>query len=341
MAEIDLLEFQDDLRKNRLSRVLKSREFLSHYLIISTQIPTLINPSFSILDVFAPFVIATQFHSIKQDIKRAALFDEQELIKVIRNSENYQTCLSEYQTYISEIAKLIRCLGFTTVKETLIYLELLLNHGFFSKNMHHQYKNFKYQNDYVVELCGARVLSGESVCRHMTAFFCDILKELEHTSCLLSVKTTSNPLDIVNKRDIKWDHCVLGVTEKGEKMLFDPTNGAFMGTPDSLEITKKTKRTIAQMVGTRDHFTIINNNQAFLNEAHQASLPIITKSPLMTISQEELEYLSTRINQVFEGNMWNQMSFYQFQERRKQEIIKLQKRLFPYSDDPIKEWTIN
>lgn len=339
MSEINVIEYQDELKRNRLKKYIQTKDFLIHSFIIGAQIPCIISSSDTI--PLASFIIATQVQAIKQGLKQVELQDEQQIIDLLRNSSDYKDCQEQYQIYTSEVAKLIKNIGFKSVKEVLIYLQMLLESGYFAPNMKHQYQKFKNENELLIELIGARVLSGTSVCRHMASFFSDVLNELDYQACNMSVITTSGkPIKVANKPRITWNHSIVAVASYGEKILYDPTSRTFISKPTDLDLSKA-KREIGQKILQEEtDYVIINNNQLFLNPNRIAEAIMIQQSSLKSITYEEFEYLANEVSKVHKGNMHNQMYFYQTQEKRRQEIVRLQKRLCPYSDKTITEWKI-
>lgn len=280
---------------------------------------------------------------LKRYWKKEAIPETDKIIELLRSTKTYEECKKEYKTYITEVAKLIKNLNFPSSKDAIVYLQLLLETGHFSKYMNHKYKLFSEEKDYVLELCGAKVLSGTSVCRHQASFFTDVLNELGYTAATISVVATSHdPIKVAkNFTKIHWNHAVTGVSENGEMYLFDPTCGKFAAKPTDISIKEIEAIIVSQIVQEgNSKYLIINPRSQIINFNRDQQLRTINTSKMMTISNGEYEFLKNKAELIYRGNAHTQFHFFQEQEERRAKIEKLYQELCPYGDKPIKKWLV-
>ena len=343
MEEIDILKYQQDLKRTRVKRILKDKKTIIS-LAISLANISLLSSDIKSVQAFSIFLIWLESRSLRQKWYKEAAPEDDMIINLLRTTKTYEECKKEYQEYIKEIAKLIKKINFPSSKDAILYLQLLLETGHFSKYMNHKYKMFSEEKDYLIELCGAKVTTGTTVCRHQASFFTDVLNELGYTAATISVVETSSkdPVAVAKKySQIKWNHAVTSVSENGRMYLFDPTRGKFAAMPSNINKKELEAILVSQIVGEPEpRYFIMNPRSKIINYNREKQLTTINASKMMTISSGEYEFLKNKAELVYKGNSHNQFKFFQEQEKRREKIAQLYQELCPYGDKPIKKWIV-
>lgn len=344
MAEIDVLKIEQQLRRTRLKRVLSKKEGIISLSIAAASIPTFIITNNNALQALSAFIIGFKIQEIKRLWNKEKAPDDDKVIEFLRTTKTYEECQKEYQTYITEVANLIRKLNFPSSKDAILYLQLLLETGHFSKYMNHKYKMYSEEKEYLIELCGAKVTTGTTVCRHQASFFTDVLNEIGYTAATISVVETSSkdPVAVAKKySQIKWNHAVTSVSENGRMYLFDPTRGKFAAMPSNINKKELEAILVGQIVGEPEpRYFIMNPHSKIINYNREKQLTTINASKMMTISSGEYEFLKNKAELVYKGNSHNQFKFFQEQEKRREKIAQLYQELCPYGDKSIKKWIV-
>lgn len=344
MQEINMLKYQEQLKKGRLSRVLKENGKARVALAAACAgMPGLIMTNNEFLHAFLVILTISELRYITTEVKKQIIPEQELIANQLRNSSTYHECVREYNQYIKEVAKLIRNLGFKSSKDVVTYLQLLLDTGHFSKYMNHRYKKFNYENEYITELCGARVMTGKSVCRHMSTFFADVLNQLGYTAANIQVNTTEkDPIKVATNEHRIPNHAIVGVMDQGEKFMYDPTSGLFTTPPKGISFEEPESVLISEYVAPKDNkrYVIIDPKSKILNPQREKQLSILNTARSMTITPGEAEYLRNKAEIIYRGNAHNQYEFFTSQEERRAKIAELYSDLCPHSDSKIKKWTI-
>lgn len=337
-----MLALEKNLKKPFLQRILHNKEAISAGCVAVANIIPICLLDNEIIQLLSSLVIGLEINEIIKCWLREKRPESEQIVEVLKKSQTYIDCKSEYNYYIEAVAKLIKKIGLTSSKESIMYLQFLLENGFFSKNMKHRYYDFKEEKDYLVDLFGAKVLTGTSVCRHMSSFERDVMNELGYTSANASVTTTTkNPIELIQKGEVKWDHSVTAITENGLMYLFDPTCGLFSALPKDIPYEESSCPKISQFVTSGiTKYILIDPNSVILNPENEKELQKIFASRQAKINTIEYEYLIKKADLIYHGNMYNQFSFHQEQEERRAKIEHLYQELCPYSDSPIKKWVV-
>lgn len=339
-----MLKYQEELKKGRLYRVLKENGKARVALAAAcAQIPGLFIPNQEFLHAFLVILTLTELKYVNREIKKAGKPEEQLIANKLRNTSTYHECVKEYNQYIKEVARLIKHLGFKSSKDVVAYLQLLLETGHFSKYMNHRYKKFNHENEYITELCGARVLTGKSVCRHMSTFFADVLNQLGYTAANIQVNTAEkDPIRIAIDEHRIPNHAIVGVMDQGQKFMFDPTSGLYTTPAKGISYEEPESALVSEYVSNQGpkRYVIIDPKSKILNPQREKQLKILNSAKEMTITTGEAEYLKNKAVLIYRGNAHNQFQFFTSQEERRAKIAELYSDLCPHSDSKIKEWTI-
>lgn len=341
MAEFDMLEYQKELKSSRLKRLLKNKKALIALGVMGANIPGVFINEFDYLQALSAFVIGFEIELLKREYQKLSYSEESMLILRLKETETFKLCCEEYDKYITSVASLIRDLKFPSSKDTLAYLQLLLSSGHFSKYHRHQYKLYPYEKVELLEICGARVLTGKSVCRHQSSFLVDVLNKLGYTAANMSViATASDPIRLAKQKYKKWNHAVVSVSENNQMYLFDPTCGHFCARPTDISFEEIESVLVGQFVIPEKKFLVMNPHSNQINTNHELEFQKIITSKPMVITSGEVEYLNNKAELVYRGNMHNQYQFFMEQESQREEIEKMYQELCPYSDKPIKKWLV-
>lgn len=343
MAELDVLELQKSLKKERLVRMLKDKRVLTLLGACGIQLIPIFLINDNVTRSLSAFAIGAEITIIRHCYRSEGIKDEAVIIEKLRETEIYKECKEEYNAYIKEVASLIRDTGIKSSKEAVQYLQFLMEEGFFAPNKKHQYKKYAYCKEYLAELCGAKVLSGTSVCRHMSSFFVDVLSELNYTAANLSVITTNNdPVKLVKRGIPKWTHAVTAISEEGKMYLFDPTCGMFSSLPKDISFEEIESIFVSQAVTEEEKkYYIMNPDSFVINYGRATELTQVLHSKPSQITKEELEYIRNKVSRIFRGNITNQFAFYFKNEAQRRDITQKVKELSPYSDKRIESWKVS
>ena len=253
---------------------------------------------------------------------------------MLRTTTVYYELLNEYQNFILDVASLVKNTDLSTPKEIVLYLYNLIECGFLSQNNNHQYKKFSYEREKLLELCGARVATGTSVCRHSSTFIVDVMNQLGYTAANVSCRSVDESL--IDKRKIIFNHCVLAVSENNSKFLFDTTSGDFIAKSRNLDWKDLESFEVMEYVlPILKQYLIINPNMASINFGRKEQCQKIMDSSLCSMSPQEVFELIIKIDELCERQNSNHKLFYQEHKRQLDNISNLYQELQPYSDEKI------
>ena len=341
MQYIDIIKYEESLRKSRLKRLLKNKKALISLSVANANIPPALLIENDAIQALCLFTIGFNISLLRGYWKDLSLPEEVKISEILRTTPTYKECVSEYNKYIEEVAKLIKRLGFESSKDTIAYLQLLLETGHFSKYMRHTYKIHNYEKELLPELCGAKVLSGTCVCRHMSSFFSDVLNILGYTAASISsITTEKDPVKTAQKKSIRWNHAVVGISENNNSYLFDPTCGKYVSLPTNISFKEIESILVRQYQDAKSKYLIINPGSKILNPTREKELSILNTSKPIRISNEEAKFYHDKAELVYRGNSHNQYNFFVSQEERRKKIEELYRQIAPYGDKPIKKWLV-
>lgn len=342
MEQIDVQDFEKELKKTRIKRMLKNKRVIYSVAISIAQLSSIILNDISFFKVFGGVVIGFEFSLLKRYWKREKIEEETQTTSMLRTTTTYNEILNEYKNYIKDIATLIKSTDLNSSKESVVYLHALMELGYFSKLMNHQYKTYNYEEEYLEELLGAKVTTGTSVCRHMSSFMADVMNELGYTAANITCTINSkDPIKRLKKGNIQLDHAVLAVEEKGEKFLFDATNGDFITAPVDLDSTKIETTLISEyVIPNEKRYLIICPKINMLNFGREQQCEKISEARLCTMTISEVIKIREKIIRTLQNNMSDQFCFHLTHEGQRSKIESLYKELLPYSDDEIKSYIV-
>lgn len=342
MEQIDVIQYEKDLKKQRLKRLMHNKQALSAAFIGVAQIPSIILNDMTFFKVFGGAIIGIEFSLLRRYWKRESIVEATQTVEMLRTTTTYKELMDEYQKYITDVAKLVKTACLTTAKENAVYLHALMELGYFSKQMNHKYKLFEYEKDYLEEALGAKIVTGTSVCRHMSSFMADVMNEIGYTAANVSCTTNDDdPVKRIQKGNVELDHSVLAVADQGTKFLFDATNGCFAATPIDFDFTEIESIHVSQFVlPTQKKYLIVCPHMSTLNFNREKQCEIIKTTKLCKMTHHEVNYLRQKIEKVLNGNMHNQFGFYITHEQQRRRIETLYQELLPYSDEEIKNHVV-
>lgn len=147
-------------------------------------------------------------------------------LELLSRTYEFQELKRNYDIYVAKIGNFFKELGINdTLDIAMLYMEMLYS-GFLSVPGHFNYHLFKNDFDMCSSLMGARVASGEAVCRHIASNLIDIYKYLGFPATYLTVKGTDNSVrSAVADRVLPFrtNHAVVLVGDKYGKYVVDPT----------------------------------------------------------------------------------------------------------------------
>ncbi len=341
MDKINVLLLQDEIKKTRFKILLKDPYFVLALSAILVNIPSVLITNISIIRFIASFTIAFETMVIKDQIRNLKNIEQQALKTSLQGTTTYKECKEEYKRYIEEVAKLIKKAGLASSKEIIVYIEMLMTSGYFSENHEHIYHNYQYEYIDMVEVAGARVLTGKSVCRHQSTFIVDVLNSLGyHASNMSVIATPYNPVKLAKTKHKRWNHSVLGIADQGEMYLFDPTSKTFCAKPTNIDFSEIESILVSEYISPKQNYLVMNPHLSDLNNGHERNFYQILSLRQAQITQEESDEVRRKITEVVKDNEQIEEQFYQEQEELRKKVASLYKELIPHQDTPIKKWTV-
>ena len=163
MEEIDLLKYQKKLQKEKLIKMIREDKKVKNHLIaagLETTGAIVANTDYmqAFLLILAITDLRHTLRYINSKTKRTTPEEIEALTTLIRHSSTYKECIREYNTFIKETAKFIRSIGFSSSKDVVAYLQVLLDNGYFSEHMKHTYQRHQYgsqENHGCPDRCGS------------------------------------------------------------------------------------------------------------------------------------------------------------------------------------------
>lgn len=153
-----------------------------------------------------------------------------ELANVIINSDMYKSLEEYYYTYLLKLATFFKEEGITDALGISLFFQELLDSGNLSYNRKHSYNYYMTKKDYIKyklkyenELLGSYVITGSSVCRHMTYLLVDLENYLEKEVYNANVFTENKSL-VKNLKNINTNHSVAIIVDKDLLFAYCPTN---------------------------------------------------------------------------------------------------------------------
>lgn len=339
--KLDILELIETLKKNKPSRFFKNEHNIMKLVMIaayeSTAFLTNNVPYTVIVNLIIPLIVRELYKSWKKlDDVQGIIVDE------IRKTSDYKKCVDLYNEYIKRLADFISKFNFTNIKEITFYFDMLLTNGFLSSNFRNIYKNYDNDNNYIVEILGARTLGGASVCRHMSALAADCLNELGEKAEILTVANTDNITNLNSTKDLEnlsWSHGVVGIADKTSKFLYDPTTSRLCGKSNKSNPALEEFITKISFVNP-DSYLVISPKQYSFSKSHN-SLYELSKLPLETLNENEIFALREKIINIFAINENLACQFAIENLNLIKEISGLESNICPHSDSPILKWQLN
>lgn len=167
-------------------------------------------------------------NSVIKSYIETAKFVRRYRMELISKTKEYKECKNLYDNYIKTIAMFMRSIGVDDSLDVgMLYMEMLYG-GFLSAPGTFKYHKYAIDNDYCSPVMGARITSGQAVCRHIASSLVDLYRELGFTAAYVSVKGIKNDIRSVIREKIlpfKSDHAVVMVGDNYGKYIIDPTWG--------------------------------------------------------------------------------------------------------------------
>lgn len=152
-----------------------------------------------------------------------------ETIEEIISSDSYAECLDLYNKYVLDLANLFIDLDVTNPLEVTMLYNACLHNGLLSKNRKYRYKKFANDPDYIPNLWGSRVATGNGICRHSTALVTDLINKTGGVATNLVVKYTEELIylkypELFGHNLKRCNHMVTGIIDGNKKFVYDATN---------------------------------------------------------------------------------------------------------------------
>lgn len=168
---------------------------------------------------------------MKTNIKTYEQFNKQQnnitYEEYIKQTKEYQTLNKLYTTHLNKLSTIIEMLNINNTYDlSLLYSYFLIPNGILSTTNTFKYYNSPTKAYEFIEIIGPKVLTGTGVCRHI----------VKHLSDLSRTCNLDNYILIADTFNSKIKHALLGIVDKEQKFLFDPTNKV-IGTINNEQIS--------------------------------------------------------------------------------------------------------
>ena len=255
----------------------------------------------------------------------------------------YMRMCENYFTFVHNVAIFLKRFGIKDTNELLCLSELLLQKGYFSYNYSHEYHKYKIDTGEMAGTTGAHVITGKCVCRHMAAFFADLIHQLGIKSCTLTVRVKHDDEVkefLKSRKNQDFNHSVVGVIDGDSKFMFDPTNNVFAGKAD-VKFKGYDENQVGQTeIKGKNSYIFTSAESIWSNKLYLEEYKKYIKLPMGEVDFERVE--ETR-KKMLEFYLKNEDAFYDFYVEMYsllQDIYHDIIQLSPKSDDEIKEWIL-
>ncbi len=341
MAELDLIRFEEEQKKNHLKKLINDKEFKYECVIAACNITGAVVFENILSKAWFTFLQIMRLPKFKVINKRVLSEEEKELENTARDSITYQELKSAYEEYINNIVNLIKIFKLENSKETMLFLQILMENGLLSESLKHEYYKYEHYKELTPELLGAKIVTGKSVCRHMSTLFVNVLNNLGYPSANMHCHLEKgNPIERLKKGNVELDHSIVATYDKGEKYLFDPTHILFATTPSGIDMSTEESTYVAEYVDkenkdNENRYLIINpyTREDELNSKDTCSL--LNNARIARITNGEFEYLLAKMVRLQSTNDKIIIDFTMRNHNLAVKIANLTRELMPSSDKPI------
>lgn len=347
MREIDLIKVQNGDSRQHLKNFLIEQRGIYNLLLtgVGTAVASIGNVSSLLIGgSILSGSIAALYKKWKNPIPEDSLIDY-----YLSKSQLYKELQEEYKYYIGEIASFIRKLDLKSSEEVIMYLQALMENGLLSVNFRHEYKKFKYDNEYLTHITGARVLTGKCVCRHMASFFADVLSEVGYKSCVVVLNNYTDvpsPEDL-DDRDMLYTHAAVAVIKDGCKYIYCPTGAFFYDKFDDYTC-KENGDYLAHRIVKRnqkpgesnERYFLLSYDQCLYNFYRLDLATHIVYIPSCSLDPYDIEKKYKLVKSAFFHTMPMAYNLRQSLSKEMESISSKSLILSPCSDKPITSWKI-
>ncbi len=237
--DIDLVEFEKKYTEYIIIDIIKKEnlKFFSFFIDYIEKIYInlsicLITPVFKLLQ--SDVLNSEKYKNIWDEVQDRVYAGVRHLIC---DSDMYKKLEEDYYNYLNKLVSFFIKQKITDSIDVAIFYQLLLSNGFLSYN-----KKFKYDNDLTKEyaiknnkyeleyLLGARISTGEAVCRHQTSLYIDIQNNIGNFTWELNVLPIykKDLYNFLKLNSVETNH-LIAITQN-EKYIFsyDATNNLFL-----------------------------------------------------------------------------------------------------------------
>lgn len=341
MVEIDMLAKKQELliqnRKkfitnpNTISSIL-STIFVSGISIFSNHLP---------LDIVAITIAAFNVKNIYEASE--SINPKEDLINIIRETNEYKKCMRLYDEYITHIASFIKQFDLKESLNTTILLDLLLKSGYITYNDNPVFKSYSNEITIVPELTGARVVSGYSVCRHQSCFTKDVLNELGFQTAVLNVMKSkeSNIIKIITSPSLSLNHAVVVIGDEDGKYIYDPTISIFAQTAKKYYSNKIYSQLLAEAVVNEPFFYYIGDKLETFNRNNNYNYDELLKKDYKELEADDIEQRREVLRFILRNYQELLINFKEKNKKIMKEITELEQQIVPHSDEEIKEYILH
>lgn len=257
------------------------------------------------------------------------------IIEILETTDTYKELKYEYDILLNDIAKYLKSKNIKSSKQVVLYLQKMLNSGGLSFTGSHNYYEFKYNYDEILELYGSSVMTGFSVCRHGASFITDVINKYGYSSYTVPVNLfDKNKIPIWLGKIIGAGHLISAIVDENGKYAYDITSTSFVSS--SLMYDDKI------LYDLNKHYYlnyICENTQEWYNyfRSNYKENKVLS---FEQINEKEIRELEREIESLYIKENKINKEFYNEELDRIYKIANLSLIMLPCTDDKIRSWKL-
>ena len=331
MGEIDIIKLDKKIKREALKSFMTKTTAPIYIVTSLTQIPYILSNINSPTLFFNTFLLGASISILHHIWYQKTEFEFQIRANIIRDTKEYQECLKEYNELLLSIASLIKESPFKNLNDVISYLQILLKTGCFNAGKTITNDSYKNEKESVLELTGARIVTGTGVCRHYSSFMADVLNTIGFASSVKPVITISGDKKITSKYP---NHAIILTTDGTHITFYDPTISRF------LDLRKDLKHPKYKIATVDDKRYYINLEMKYPNLISEPIERLLNELEYTSYPEtNELEYMG-KILMKHCYEIPSQRTFMTNEKERLNKIKELIEKINPCSDEKISSWKL-
>lgn len=340
---IDVIKLKEQLANRTIWDFIKQPNVIANLTAIACFEAAVITGANPVLNLCYSLMA---LYNLKRIRNKKEIFNSHDylILRALEKTNVYRRMSENYFTFVHYVAKFTKEFGFKSSKETLLFLEQMLNTGYMSHTKHHEYHKYEYDFGEQFGTSGAQVITGKSVCRHAASIFSDILYKInaDYSACNVVVDGVKENemekyLNPFHKKE--FNHAVVGIVEGDERYLYDPTKSDF-ASKTSLNSAFVNDGNVAETIGDTKYYYFLSKDKTSLNKLHMDESKKFYKANFISLDADEIDDMRAKMVIFFIDNIGYINEFFRNNLELLEEINRDVNMVAPKSDEKIKEWIL-